>query len=109
MDAADLGRIRDWVGGEPDDTTLDGFMTELRSWPQVAMRVLMRRLADFQRRPASLGADGLSQGTAANITSLEKRIDRLQLLVDVTGSDPDGDGQPEFASVGRMVRPDRYR
>lgn len=103
---ADLAAVRDEIGvtEPPTDAQLSEWNTSGLSWTRVALRVLKRRLADYLANPASLGAQGLSLSTSANITALQKRIGELQIVADSEGSDADGDGRLEYGSRGRMVR-----
>lgn len=100
--AAELAEIRRWVGSTPDDSTLNEIWDRLLSVNAVALEVLGKRLADFEKDPGSLSVVGdFSQSTDVNIRSLNEKIAKLTGLV--------SSGSASGIGVSRLVRrgPDR--
>lgn len=105
----DLAHIRDEVGDEPDDTTIDDYFDELGHWLPVAIRVLKRRRANAAaggQETKSFSLDGvLSVGlSTANLSNLDAQIASLETLWAAEQGDA-ADG----VSTARIRRADRYR
>lgn len=104
---ADLDRIRDYTGTQPDDNTLHTIAVDATWWQQIAHRVLVRRRADAAaggQETRSFSLDGvLSVGfSAADFRSLNLAIEDLETqILALTGT--------PTTQVGRITRPDRYR
>ena len=110
MTDLDLARIRDEVGTDPDDNTLDDYFDALGHWLPVAIRVLKRRRANAAaggQETKTFSLDGvLSVGlSTANLSDLNKQIDRLEAAWAAEQGGTDGTG----VSTARIRRPDRYR
>lgn len=93
-----LGWIRDELGSEPDDDTLQDHYTALGHWILVALRVLRRRHADAvaggTSTPASVSVPGVVAVSASrtDVRALAGQIDRLQARYETeTGDDLPGD------------------
>lgn len=105
--AALASDIRAWIRAEvgsrtpPTDFDLAQAYARIGGKAGVALEVWKGRLADFEANPASLAADGLTIGTAANITAIQKHIQRLTILARAEGTYDDGLGS-RF-----LHRPDR--
>lgn len=106
----DTARIRDEVGSQPDDDTLEEWFDELGHWMPVAIRVLKRRFAD-----ASAGGQGVSQFglegvlnvgfSKASLTDLSRQIARLEAARAALNCEPVGNRM----QVAPLVRTDRHR
>lgn len=101
MTTTDLAWTRAQVGAQPDDTALNTAFDRIGGKAGVALEVWSTRLANFEASPAGLGADGLTINSAANITAIEKRIAKLEILARAEGS------YVATAGSGFMVRRDR--
>lgn len=109
MQDTDLARIRDEVGDQPDDTTLDDYFDELGHWLPVAIRVLKRRRANAAaggQETKSFTLDGvLSVGlSTANLSNLDAQIARLE-----TAWDAEQGVAASGVTTARITRRDRYR
>lgn len=110
MTDIDLAHIRDEVGDEPDDSTIDDWFDELGHWLPVAIRVLKRRRANAAaggQQTKSFSIDGvLSVGlSTADLSKLDDQIARLEALWAAEQA-----GQPVGGvTTARIGRPDRYR
>lgn len=99
--------VRAWIRAEignaptPTDFDLAVALARIGGKAGVALEVWRGRLADMERTPAALGADGLSLNTAANITAITKRIAKLEILARAEGSYVASPGS------GFMTRADR--
>lgn len=103
----DLASIRDEVGDEPDDGTLEDWFDELGNWLPVAIRVLKRRRANSAaggQEVSSFGLDGvMTVGLSkADGKGLDAQILRLEALWDAQN------GTPAVTSAP-ILRRDRYR
>jgi hypothetical protein len=95
--------IRSEVGNTPDDDALQAIYDrhEANSVFNPALATVVEvsrgRLANFSANPATFNVEGdYSQSTAANITALQKQLDRL---------DPTDDGQaPDVLPPLQVVR-----
>lgn len=111
MTPEDLELIRDEIGTDPDDGTLEDYFEALGHWLPVAIRVLKRRYADAAaggQEVSSFGLDGvLTVGfSKANLSNLASQIARLeQAWAELNGAPPRGNR----AQVAPVIRPDRYR
>ena len=109
MDAISLNRIRDEVGANPDDDTIEEIHAETGHWILTALRVLKRRRADAAgggQETKSFTLTGvLSVGLgSANLGALDRQIERLEALY--AGEN----GEPASAvTFGRLHRADRPR
>lgn len=99
--------VRDEIGdGEPTDIELDDLFDRTGSVKGVILAVIKKRLATFAADAASLSVDGYSQNTSANITALQKQLERVQAEgVSENGEDDSG----VYARMGGLVRGDRGR
>lgn len=105
----DLALLRDEIGSNPDDTTLEGWYDELGHWLPVAIRALKRRRADATAggtETTSFSLDGvLSVGLSkADLKALDRQIAYLENRWAAQSATPD-----PTPNVTRIVRPDRYR
>lgn len=110
MTETDLARIRDEVGTQPDDNTLDDYFDELGHWLPVAIRILKRRRANAAaggQETKSFTLDGvLSVGlSTANLTGLDSQIAHLEAAWAAEQGGPTASG----VTTARIRRPDRYR
>lgn len=99
----DLAWIRAQIGSAPSPTDFDLAVAFARIGGKagVALEVWSGRLADMERTPTGLGADGLSISTSANLAAMQKRIAKLEILARAEGS------YVASAGSGFMVRRDR--
>lgn len=109
MTERDLSRIRDEVGDQPDDNTLDDYFDELGHWLPVAIRVLKRRRANAAaggQETKSFSLDGvMSVGlSTANLSNLDAQIARLEAAWDAEQGVTAGG-----VTTARITRRDRYR
>ena len=110
MDTPTLNRIRDEIGSDPDDDTLDEIHAETGHWILTALRVLKRRRADAagggqETKSFTLaGVLSVSMGSA-NLTALDGQIARLEALY----AGENGDGSTSGVTFGRLHRADRPR
>lgn len=104
---AQLQVVRDEIGdGSPTDIELDDLFDRTGSVKGVIVAVIKKRLANFAADPASLATDGFSQNTSANITALQKQLERVQAEgVSESGEDDSG----VYARMGGLSRGDRGR
>lgn len=106
----DTALIRDEVGSQPDDDTLETWFDELGHWMPVAIRVLKRRFADASaggQEVANFGLEGvLNVGfTKASLTDLSRQIARLEAAWAALNDAP-ADNRMQVAP---LIRTDRYR
>lgn len=88
MDAAILGQIRDWVGSQPDDATVESFYSRLGNGTveTAALSILRQRRADLEANPETFNVQGdYSQSTGKNLDSLNSRIGQLEALTGYGG------------------------
>jgi hypothetical protein len=82
-----LDAVREWVGSNPDDTTVNGFLARHDDNPdRAALAILRRRRADLAVAPASWRIDGdasETQGKADTLAALDDQIGRLERLCGV--------------------------
>ncbi len=110
MTDSDLANIRDQVGDEPDDDTIDAYFDDLGHWLPVAIRVLKRRRANASaggQETKTFSLDGvLSVGlSTANFTTLDTQIAALEAQWAVE----QGGVSADAAGSARIPRRDRYR
>lgn len=106
--AADVDRIRDYVGASPEDNALYVMSADVTYWQEIALRILRRRRADASSGEAvtSFALSGvLSVGQkSADLSTLNAAIlDLEQQVAELTGVSGPG------ISVTRTVRHDRAR
>lgn len=107
---ADIDLIRDEIGSQPDDDTLEGWFDELEHWMPVAIRVLKRRFADASaggQEVSNFTLDGvLGVGfTKASLSDLSRQIARLEAAWAALNDAP----VANTMQVAPLVRWDRYR
>lgn len=107
---ADTALIRDEVGDDPADDTLDEWFDELGHWLPVAIRVLKRRFANASaggQEVSNFGLDGvLNVGfSKASLTDLSRQITRLEAAWAALNDAP----VTNLMQVAPLVRWDRYR
>lgn len=110
MTDTDLALIRDEVGDDPDDATVEGTFDVLGHWLPTAIRILKRRRANAGaggQEVASFGLDGvMTVGlTRADLAGLDRQIARLENLWANESNTP----SPVVATSARIGRTDRYR
>lgn len=94
-----LAYLRSEVGvDDPTDDVLEDAYTRLDSVEEVAAEVLRTRLANLLAAPASFSVEGYSENNAANITALQKQLDRLTTAVSVA------DGAGGVVTFSRLTR-----
>lgn len=101
MSAPDLAWVRSEVGDAPTDDVLNGNYDRLGGKAMVALEIWRTRYSNFARNPTSLGADGLTLGTAPNLLELRRIVQHLEVLARAEGTLVDDTGS------GFMSRPDR--
>lgn len=107
---ADTALIRDEVGDEPDDDTLEEWFDELKHWMPVAIRVLKRRFANASaggQEVSQFGLDGvLNVGfSKASLSDLSRQIARLEAAWAALNDAPVSNRM----QVAPLIRTDRYR
>jgi hypothetical protein len=90
MTDTELAEIRDEVGAEPDDETLDGFFDQLGAATLVSLRVLRRRRGDLLGQPKSFTLTGVLSVTSGEIDALDAHIRRLEARASALGLDDAG-------------------
>lgn len=105
-----LPRIRDEVGTQPDDNTLEEWFDELGHWLPVAIRVLKRRYADASaggQEVSTFGLDGvLNVGfSKASLPGLAAQIARLE----EQWAAEQGGPVSNRLQTAPLLRTDRYR
>lgn len=101
-----LAEIREWIGDDPDDSTVQALWTAYGTVNRVSLSVLRRRRAALLADPAKLSIDGeTSEDWTANLNALDSDIAALEGGVVTDTVDPDA--AAGFATVGQMVRTDR--
>ena len=108
--AQDTALIRDEVGDDPADDTLEEWFDELKHWLPVAIRVLKRRFANASaggQEVSSFGLDGvLNVGfSKASLTNLSAQITRLEAAWAALNDAP----VLNRMQVAPLIRTDRYR
>jgi hypothetical protein len=95
----ELAYIRSEVGATPDDDDLQERYERLGSVTDVIVEVLRGRRAAFVNAPASVNVPGeIAVNTSANITALDRQLDRL-----LAGDEAPGDGvEPAGPVVNRV-------
>lgn len=106
----DLDHIRDWVGDEPDDNTIEELFDVQGHWMPTALRVLRRRFTNATaggQQTTSFSLDGvLSVGMSkADLNALDRLIARLQAMWD----EHQGVKAGSRAQVAPIARTDRSR
>lgn len=102
---SEMDSIRDYVGTQvPTNTEIYVMAADCSTWPEVALRILRRRLADITAGggTTSVSIDGVMSVsfTRADVSSISASIMRLeQIMVEDAGG--------SLVTVGRIVRPDR--
>lgn len=110
MTDTDLALIRDEVGDEPDDTSVENVFDVVGHWLPTAIRILKRRRANAGaggQEVSSFGLDGvMTVGLSkADLKGLDTQILRLEGQWANLNSEPD----PTVATNARIGRADRYR
>lgn len=108
--STDQALIRDEVGDDPSDDTLEEWFDELGHWLPVAIRVLKRRFANASaggQEVSSFGLEGvLNVGfSKASLTNLSAQITRLEAAWAALNDAP----VTNTMQVAPLVRWDRYR
>jgi hypothetical protein len=102
MTDTELAEIRDEVGSEPDDATVDAFFDELGATVLVSLRVLRRRRGDLLGKPKSFTLTGVLSVTNGEIELLDAHIRRLEARAASLGlEDPGSSGG---VTVTRLTR-----
>lgn len=108
LSAADVLRLRKYVGTEIEVEELDGLFDVYGSLTDVALHVLSERRADILAGAAKYDIDGVySEDNKANLEGLELAIAELGAAgIDTpAGDDEDGSG----IKSARLVRPGLLR
>lgn len=100
---AEIAWVREWVGDEPDDSTLLAIINQddVQTKELLVRRVLNTRLANLLAEPADLNVPGeISINTTANIKALQDKLAGLPTVADVSGS-----ALPTVVTVDPIPRP----
>jgi len=109
VSADDIAAVREWVGSDPDDDTveaeLDRWVDDPHPVERAALAILRVRLADVLAGPAKW-AEGqdYSEDWSSNLKLLQGRVARLEGIVGA-----DADLAAPTVAVGQLVRPERDR
>lgn len=90
MASADVEAVREWVGSDPDATTVQATLTRHDGDAhRAALAILRQRRADVAAAPERWDIDGdgsEQQGKAATLTALDRDIARLERLTGDTSA-----------------------
>lgn len=92
MTATDLDLVRDWVGSQPDDTTVTAtlarFDGDTQAPTRAALVILRRRLADLEAAPSSMSIAGdVSWSTTVDqAQGIRAKIARLEVILGETST-----------------------
>lgn len=109
--AVDVAAVRDWVGADPDDNTIQAYLDRPATVAAAALAILRRRRADLIGTPSQVTVDGDYSRTtdhAADLKALNTAITQLEDLVAAEQPGVDLGGLPVVMS-GRMVRRTPWR
>lgn len=88
---AQLALIRNEVGSNPDDASLQAIYDRVATLYGTALEVQSQRLADFRANPAQFSVAGeYGQNVAANIAALTEHVAQLvaKAAAEAAGADP---------------------
>lgn len=81
LTAEQLATLRNEVGSNPDDATLQSIYDRTEGVYATAYEVVAQRLADMRANPAQFSVSGeYGQNVSANLTALNEQLRRLRRL-----------------------------
>jgi hypothetical protein len=87
VNAAEVRRVRDWVGNDPDNVAVQQALDDTGSIHAAALSILRTRRADMVRQPGKLAMSGdATVDWTANMKMIDSQIAELEALAGVTGS-----------------------
>lgn len=103
LDAGDLAYLHSELGSTIDEADLQARYDRLGSVQAVALEVTRQRLADLLNTPGRLSDEGSTIDQTANITALQKQLQRILAEVPDDSGEVTG-GLVTQRLVGRRLR-----